>query len=497
MTEGSAEKHTDENDEPEEIKENGGEDRDAEKRDAREGDAEEDPDENNYTNGIKEDGGEERDVENGDAEEDTAESHEPNETTDGGEEGEAEQGNSREEDAEEEDAERSDADGPLKDGWEPWVRTWVGADGAFELDPEVLCFVVGSGIDTRRSDFFPGQIKRLTRPEGNSVPKLEDSSYTVPRHVEDGKILQQLTHETGVASAIAGRMSGIAPGATLVDVEADINTCSSDQPLGFTHRSLESRLEDIAQYLSANPSKAIVNLSLGRGEISNFDREKGVCKCSQSWTHPPPPQEWSRADHAIAKITESGALVVTCAGNECCPAFSVSPACNPFTLVVGTVNTTDGTINRWASFGRTVDVYAPGIYVQGADPRSESGDEYVLEDGTSFSAAIVSGLAIRYLTRRGTAWNHGTDFKNALIHSFYANQVARNWYPQVPEIEPEWLAYHYAPAVIGPPPHEPAEEENADAAEAAEDEDNDEDKDTDIDAEGGEEDEDGVASNPV
>ncbi|KAK3696772.1 hypothetical protein LTR37_017796 [Vermiconidia calcicola] len=154
---------------------------------------------------------------------------------------------------------------------------------------------------------------------------------------------------------------------------------------------------------------------------------------------------------------------------------------------------------RWANFGRTVDVYAPGVYVHGADPRSESGDEYVLKDGTSSSAAVVSGLAIRYLTRRGTAWDHGMDFKNALNHSFYGNQVARNWYPQVPEIEPERLAYYFAPAVIGPPPHEPAEEYEADAAEAAEDEDegDDEDKDTDIDAEEGGDGEDGVASNPA
>ncbi|KAK3696771.1 hypothetical protein LTR37_017795 [Vermiconidia calcicola] len=291
------------------------------------GSGEEYTDENSESNATKDESGEESDAEEGDAREedvegDTDETDETDETWgEGGEESDAEKKDAREEDAEEEDAERSDADKPLKDGWEPWVRTWIGADGAFEPDPEVLCFVVGSGIDTRHSDFFPGQIKRLTRPECNSVPKLEDSSYTVPRHVEDGKILQQLTHETGVASAIAGRMSGMAPGAILVDVEADIKTSSSEHPVGLAVESLESRLEDIAQYLSANPSKAIVNLSFALGDTDNVDRETIACKRSQCWAHPPPPREWCRADHAIAKITESGALVVAFAGNKCCLHF--------------------------------------------------------------------------------------------------------------------------------------------------------------------------------
>jgi hypothetical protein len=112
-----------------------------------------------------------------------------------------------------------------------WVAKMVGADKPWIPDPNVLCFVIGTGIDTQHVDCEGVDIYRLTRshqasstrsitpgPPLGPPPVLEKSTYTVPKHVKGKNPSSWLAHETSVASMIVGKGCGVAQGAKIVDV---------------------------------------------------------------------------------------------------------------------------------------------------------------------------------------------------------------------------------------------------------------------------------------
>jgi type VII secretion-associated serine protease mycosin len=90
---------------------------------------------------------------------------------------------------------------------------------------------------------------------------------------------------------------------------------------------------------------------------------------------------------AIKYATDRGAVVVVAAGNSGTDR-PLYPAAYPEVLAVGATDKT-GSLTDFSSWGDHVDVAAPGFDIVSTSPNQQ----YVIGDGTSFAAPIVSGVA--------------------------------------------------------------------------------------------------------
>ena len=114
---------------------------------------------------------------------------------------------------------------------------------------------------------------------------------------------------------------------------------------------------------AADHGADIINLSLGGAAESG-----GLCE-------------------AVEYATSKGALVVAAAGNGEDRAAMYPAAC-PGAVAV-TATDANGDFTYFSNYGRWVDLAAPGVQI--TSTRNDGG--YLAEDGTSFAAPIVSGVA--------------------------------------------------------------------------------------------------------
>jgi serine protease AprX len=208
-----------------------------------------------------------------------------------------------------------------------------------------------------------------------------------------GTFVAGLIDGTGAASN--GSIEGVAPGAKLVALKIAGRDGATDVTL-----VLEA-LEWIEDFRTAYNIR-IVNLSLG-------------FQSQQSYLVDP-------LDFAVERLWSSGLLVVTAAGNGGnTPGTILTPGNDPFVVTVGsmndktTVTNTDDKLATFSASGPTVDGLAkpdvlapgrsvvssrsPGSTVDVNNPTSEIGDVYERGSGTSFSTALVSGVAALVLSR--------------------------------------------------------------------------------------------------
>ncbi len=155
---------------------------------------------------------------------------------------------------------------------------------------------------------------------------------------------------------------------------------------------------------------------------------------------------------AVQYAFQHGVLIIAAAGNgdlegntgQNLNVIPQSPVCNDngenMVLGVGSV-TNDAYITDWSNYGLCVDIYAPGEGVLSTSvPNLDNGLLYSAEDGTSFSAPIVTGIAAlikqkypsinpREITELiiKTSWDRIIDATKALdtaYDSYPTNQVA-------------------------------------------------------------------------
>ncbi len=120
-------------------------------------------------------------------------------------------------------------------------------------------------------------------------------------------------------------------------------------------------------------------------------------------------EELRMISQALDLATDMGALVVAAAGNE----FSNNdlqpsyPDGHPRVLSVGATERDSRQLAEFSNFGRSVDIYAPGVKINTTLPNDEyannecppDDDECFLVSGTSFSSPLVSGIAALVKTR--------------------------------------------------------------------------------------------------
>jgi subtilisin len=213
------------------------------------------------------------------------------------------------------------------------------------------------------------------------------------------------THVAGIAAgrrANGGTFDGVAPGATLIAINA-FSQCPSGGPCAY-HSDLLAALERVYA-LRTSFAIASVNMSLGGtplGDTCDTDVLKPV----------------------IDNLAGAGIATVVASGNDYSSARLSSPACISSAISVG--STTDSTpVDRVSSFSNSaasLDLLAPGQYIRS----SVAGGGYETWQGTSMAAPHVAG-AWAVLKSRYPAWSVAsvlvqlqstgvavTDFRNGL-----------------------------------------------------------------------------------
>ncbi len=245
--------------------------------------------------------------------------------------------------------------------------------------------IVDSGIESGRKD-FAGRI--LAQVNLCSLPTNSPG---------DGR--GHGTFVASIAAGSAGRYAGASPNAKLVSLDV-----IDDLGMGFTSDVIAA-----ADWIVQNKDRykiRVANFSLTASTPSSF--------------------RFDPLDKAVERLWFSGIVVVTAAGNygDQRPGVLYAPGNDPFVITVG-ANDVAGTVPvgddfpaPWSPHGSTLDgflkpdVSAPGRMLVGAvPPKSTLAQErpdrivepgYLAMSGTSFSAALVSGVAADMLAMNPT-----------------------------------------------------------------------------------------------
>ena len=208
-----------------------------------------------------------------------------------------------------------------------------------------------------------------------------------------GTFVAGLIDGTGAGSQ--GSIKGVAPGANLVSIKIAGADGTTDVV------KVLAALEWIVDFKDVYGIR-VVNLSLG-------------FNAAQSYQVDP-------LDFAVERVWNDGIVVVAAAGNgNNVPGSITSPGNDPRVITVGssndktTVSLTDDKLASFSSVGPTADGFAkpdvlapgrsvvssrsPGSTIDTTYPASAIGDSYAKGSGTSFSSALVAGVAALVLQR--------------------------------------------------------------------------------------------------
>ena len=180
-----------------------------------------------------------------------------------------------------------------------------------------------------------------------------------------------LQHGTEMAALIAGKNTGSAPKAEIVQlIVLPCNRHATGEASSLIE-AVEWLLIREADFGDGKP--AIANMSLA----SKFS---------------------DPINEAVAKLMENGVVVVAAAGNNTENACDYSPASAPEAVTVAATGPKDET-PTFSNFGPCVDIHAPGSKI--TTITEIEGSPYVVVKGTSGATALVSGLLARSLKKRG------------------------------------------------------------------------------------------------
>lgn len=240
---------------------------------------------------------------------------------------------------------------PARTAAAPWWIRAVGADRATPPGPGVPVAVVDTGIDmglplfSGRRDTIPLNSQRLTNRfqyHGSAISSL------VVGTGDDG---------TGVL--------GVYPRARLLSWNAAASRG-------------EVTLKEMAEGIDAVSARgrAVINLSVGGGFYSH-DLEAAVLRAI------------ARGSFVVASVSNERPIVT----------FMARPAGEPHVFTVASIGP-GPKVSMFSSPMSGIDVAAPGENLKVAVPHSFDEAGVAVQSGTSYSAAIVSGLAAWVWTRR-------------------------------------------------------------------------------------------------
>ena len=266
------------------------------------------------------------------------------------------------------------------------------ASNASLLDDEYRWTSDGTGVDVYVFDTgIQGD-----HPDVAARIGTEPSEEWFRIDAEEAPLVDCNGHGTHVAGTIAGRLSGVAKGATLYPVKV-----FPDCALGGFVSDIIDGVEWLeGQYPVEGVDRPIVvNMSLGAAGNASLDA-------------------------AVQRLVNDGVHVVVAAGNDAVDVSGVSPARMADVLTVGATGFVSGGTNfvrteaAYSNYGAGVDIFALGTGVASAcspSNRLDDGDQLACTDvsvdgvthplvaisGTSMAAPHVAGAVARLV---GAAW---------------------------------------------------------------------------------------------
>lgn len=217
-------------------------------------------------------------------------------------------------------------------------------------------YVVDTGINETHTD-FEGRAKKgpkFVTPNAGEQPSSDND-------IEG--------HGTHCAGTIAGKTYGVAKKANVVGVKVFNDTTG-----GARTDDIIKALEWVVGDAAAHPGKNVVNMSLGGGPSPALDT-------------------------AVANAVRAGVVVCVAAGNDPIAAERGSPAREPLAITVGAIESKDW-IAPFSSFGKMVDIFAPGVGIQSTWIGSTTATNSI--SGTSMATPHVAGAAALLLS--DSAW---------------------------------------------------------------------------------------------
>lgn len=183
-------------------------------------------------------------------------------------------------------------------------------------------------------------------------------------------------HGTHVAGSVAGALTGMSQGATIVPVRV-LDSCGQGTETMIT-RGLNWIYDQHKSGAAFVNIPAVVNMSLG------FDAVSGPTETE------------------IQKLLGLGITVVAAAGNDGGSSCNTTPAGTPGTFSIGAM-TSNNTEASYSNYGLCVDMFAPGSGVLSTWPYykpvngSAQVNTFVAISGTSMAAPHVAGAVARFL----------------------------------------------------------------------------------------------------
>ena len=290
----------------------------------------------------------------------------------------------------------------------PWgldrIDSRTGRDGKYTYSNTgagVRVYVVDSGVNgdhpafgspSRVVDGWSYRANATTLNNYNSARGNSSCVYDLTFNKEDPALFDKPTlpiaadkgrtdndgHGTHVAGTVAGTLTGVAQGATIVPVRV-LDSCGVG-----TETMINAGLKWIYdQHVPGtgafSNTPAVVNLSLGFEGVS------------------------SETEIEIQKLIGLGIAVIAAAGNSGKSSCNTTPAGTPGTFSVGAMTSTNVEAS-YSNYGLCVDLFAPGSgvlstwpYYKPVSAPSPLENTYVAISGTSMAAPHVAGAVARFL----------------------------------------------------------------------------------------------------
>ncbi len=172
---------------------------------------------------------------------------------------------------------------------------------------------------------------------------------------------------------------------------AGVASAVTDNGIGMTGSSWNAKLMHIntscAQDGDCDPYRGVLYAAINGADIINT-----------SWGGPAGGLQLRMINQTLDLVTDMGSLVVAAAGNDGLNKDLVEayPDGHPRVLSVGaTVSDSPALAEEFTDFGKTVDIYAPGVKIYSPLPNNQ----YNKFDGTSQSSPLVAGIAALVKTK--------------------------------------------------------------------------------------------------